>query len=174
MPKKCIYNNTCVILQNDYLERESISPNNLEKPTDLITSDSNIQTGLSNICDVENISEHEKTKPRILLVDDEKDIAEVFRSGLSLKGFQVDAFNDPQKLLDNFEACRYDVMITDVRMPCINGLELYEKIKKLDNKIKIYFLSACEIYENETNKVSPNSIIKKPVSIESLANLISS
>jgi len=119
--------------------------------------------------------EERKLKLRILLVDDDKDIAEMFRKGLALKGFQVEAFSDPQLLLEKFEPGEYDILITDLRMPGINGIELYEKIKKVDNKIKVFFLSAYEIYEKETIislELNPNSFIRKPISIENLSNLI--
>jgi two-component system, NtrC family, response regulator GlrR len=110
-----------------------------------------------------------------LLVDDDKDIAEMFRKGLALKGFQVEALTDPQLLLEKFEPGKHDILITDLRMPGINGIELYEKIIKMDNKIKVFFLSAYEIHEKETKislGLSPNSFIRKPISIENLANLI--
>jgi CheY-like chemotaxis protein len=177
MLSKCTYNNnsTYVILQDGYLERARHThktPDNLEEPTDHITSDSNIQTRASS--SIDNINEHDKTKPRILLVDDENDIAEAFRRGLMSKGFQVDAFNDPQKLLDNFEPGKYDVMITDIRMPGISGIELYKMIKKIDDKIKVFFVTAYEkVHEQESIlNLGRNSFITKPISIESLANII--
>jgi len=122
-----------------------------------------------------NSGNDQKIKPRILLIDDDKEIAEMFRMGLTMMGFQVEAFNDPKLLLEKFQPDKYDVLITDFVMPSINGIELYDRIKKLDSKIKVFFLSAYEIFDKETKKsleLSPNSFIRKPISIESLANLI--
>jgi two-component SAPR family response regulator len=129
---------------------------------------------VDKLSDVIDSGSEQNTKPRILLVDDDKDIAQIFNMGLRRLGFQIDAFYDSKSLLDRFVPGKYDILISDIRMPGMSGIELYEKIKKLDNKIKIYFLSAYEVYENETKKVNPDLIIKKPISIENLANLITS
>jgi two-component system catabolic regulation response regulator CreB/two-component system response regulator ChvI len=78
-------------------------------------------------------------KNRILLVDDEQDITFAFRIGLEDNGFIVDTFNDPQEALSNFKAGLYDLLLIDVKMPKMNGFELYRDIEKIDNKAKVCF-----------------------------------
>jgi CheY-like chemotaxis protein len=81
-------------------------------------------------------------KTRILLVDDEHDITFGLRIGLENNGFVVDAFNDPQEALSNFKAGLYDLSLIDVKMPKMNGFELYRELEKIDNKAKVCFITA--------------------------------
>jgi len=85
----------------------------------------------------------ERLKIRILVVDDEIDVIYIVKRILEEVGlFQVDAFADPTVALSFFKPNRYDLVILDIRMPNINGLELYKKIKAIDEKVKVCFLSA--------------------------------
>ena len=82
-------------------------------------------------------------KKRILVVDDEKDNAAIFRIALEdTELFAVDSFTDPVSALSNFKSDTYDLAILDIRMPKMNGYELYEKLKNIDDKIKVCFLTA--------------------------------
>jgi len=72
---------------------------------------------------------------RILLVDDEPDITSVTKRGLQSNGFEVDAFTDPAEALSNFKTAVYDLLLLDVKMPKINGFELYRRISKIDDSI---------------------------------------
>jgi DNA-binding response OmpR family regulator len=69
-------------------------------------------------------------KKKILLVDDEPDITSSLKIGLEDNGFAVDTFNDAVLALSNFKAGMYDLVLLDVKMPQINGFELYEKIRE--------------------------------------------
>ena len=114
--------------------------------------------------------------PRVLLVDDESDIVNVLKQGLKLKGFKVDAFTDPARALIEFKPDFYDFLITDIRMPEINGFELYRKIREIDRKIKVYFLTAFDIYEKEAESMFPSlnakRFIKKPIRYQDLAQTL--
>ena len=110
---------------------------------------------------------------RILLVDDDTDTVQVLRQGLELKGLQVDAYSSPQKALQSFKPDMYDLAIIDIKMPDMNGFQLYREIKKRDSAITACFLSAFEIHEDEFKKVFPSmgqvkAILKKPISINEL------
>ena len=85
---------------------------------------------------------------RILLVDDEPDVTISIKLGLETqeKGFVVDISNDPIEALANFKAESYDLLLLDIKIPQMNGFELYEKIRKIDNKIKVCFITAFEVY----------------------------
>jgi DNA-binding response OmpR family regulator len=109
---------------------------------------------------------------QIMVVDDEPDVAATIKMGLEGEGFIVDAFTDPQAALDHFKPDYYDLVITDIRMPDKNGFELYRELKKKDEKIKVAFMTAFEIYEGEFSKVFKNTEVKlffkKPVRLSEL------
>jgi DNA-binding response OmpR family regulator len=111
-------------------------------------------------------------KGRILLVDDERDINTVVKKGLERVGFKVRAFNNPLDALSNFEAGSYDVALLDIRMPSMNGFELYKKLREIDSKIKVCFITAFEMYEEEFKKLFPSyevrCFIKKPIKLTDL------
>lgn len=113
---------------------------------------------------------------RIAIVDDEPDITTVLKKGLEQNGFSVDSFNDPQVALSTFKPDFYDLMIIDIRMPRLNGFDLYRELKKRDNGVKVCFLTAFEIYYEEFRKMFPTvdvrSFVRKPVSISSLVSQI--
>ena len=113
-------------------------------------------------------------KNRILIVDDEDDINLLFKIVLEDNGFKVDTFNDPLVALQNFTAGSYDLLILDMLMPNMNGFELYEKIRMLDDKIKICFLTASGINHEEFRKraasiaTTENCFFIKPIENEEL------
>jgi len=115
---------------------------------------------------------------RIAIIDDEPDITTVLKKGLELHGFAVDVFNDPQLALANFRPGNHDLIIIDIRMPKINGFDLYRELKKRDGGIKVCFLTAFEIYYEEFKKMFPaidvRAFIRKPVSISSLVSQVNS
>ena len=107
-----------------------------------------------------------------MVVDDEPDVSTVLKSSLELNGFEVDAFNNPEDALTNFKPGVYDMIITDIKMPVMTGFDLYREIRKNDDKIKVAFMTAFEIYENEFHKlfkqIDVTCFIKKPVLISDL------
>jgi DNA-binding response OmpR family regulator len=117
-------------------------------------------------------------KKRILLVDDEHDITFAFSIGLEDNGFVVDAFNDPQEALSNFEAGLYDLLLIDIKMPKMNGFELYREIEKIDSKPKVCFITAFEVYYKSLRELFPtvkvDRYIKKPITTDDLVERIKS
>ena len=115
-------------------------------------------------------------KRRILTVDDEPDITRAFKMGLEDKGFKVDIFNDSEEALSNFRAGSYDLLLLDVKMPKMNGFELYEQIMKTDNKPKVCFITAYEVYYQSLREqfleVKIDCYIKKPIEIQDLVTRI--
>jgi DNA-binding response OmpR family regulator len=113
---------------------------------------------------------------RVAIVDDEPDITTVLKRGLENNGFVVDAFNDPQAALTRFKPGNYDMMIIDIRMPKLNGFDLYRELKKKDEHVKVCFLTAFEIYYEEFRKMFPTidvrAFVRKPVSIASLVSQV--
>ena len=95
---------------------------------------------------VENEKKQNDTKKRLLLVDDDVDITNSFSLALEDSGlFLVDAYNDPLLALSNYRPNSYDLLLLDINMPKMNGFELYDKIKVLDNKVKACFISANDV-----------------------------
>jgi DNA-binding response OmpR family regulator len=113
-----------------------------------------------------------KTKNRILIVDDEPDITESFGLALEDSGFEVDKYNDPAVALASFKSNVYGLLILDVKMPKIDGFELYNKIKKIDKKAKVFFISAFDIDHAEITKKYPGlkteNFLPKPIQIPEL------
>ncbi len=115
-------------------------------------------------------------KYKILVVDDEPDITSVIKKGLEKEGFEVQAFNNPTEALSHFKVGAFDLVLLDIRMQPMNGFALFKQLRKIDDKVKVCFITAFEIYYDEFRKVFPklrvNCFVRKPVRIEELANTI--
>jgi DNA-binding response OmpR family regulator len=118
----------------------------------------------------------------LLVVDDEPDITLAFSMGLEDSGFTVDAFNDPLSALESFkeEKKSYALALLDVNMPKMNGFELYKEIKKIDDKVKVCFVTAFDIQREEeddlkavgTSNDEKPAIIRKPITIDDLVKRV--
>ena len=92
-------------------------------------------------------------RSKILLVDDEPDIAMAFKLALQDAGYFVDTYLDPLIALSKFNSSCYDLIILDIKMPKLNGFELYAEMRKVDNKVKFCFITAGEMfYDKVRNK----------------------
>ena len=116
---------------------------------------------------------------RILFVDDEPDVTFAIKTGLeehSKEQFIVDIYNDPQEALSNYKPGIYDLLLIDVKMPKMNGFELYREIEKIDDKAKVCFITAFEVYYNSLRELFPTTevecFIKKPITTEDLVERI--
>ena len=92
---------------------------------------------------------------------------------LEYHGFKVDSFNDPQEALAKFEPGLYDLVILDIKMPKMDGFELYHEIKKKDSNAKVCFLTASELYYEEFRKkeyyaLDREMFIRKPIDNDEL------
>ncbi len=112
---------------------------------------------------------------RVLLVDDEPDLNLTLKITLEENGLKVNSFTDPLSALENYkeEAGMYDLLILDMKMPQMNGFELYRQIRKIDDKVKVCFLTAGEMdYEQFGKELFPalenNCYIQKPIENETL------
>jgi DNA-binding response OmpR family regulator len=119
------------------------------------------------------------TKRKLLLVDDEKDLTSLLFTILRKSGYEVVFFNDPLMALERFKPRYYDLMILDIRMPKMNGFELYRQIRRMDNRVKVCFLTAIgefKEYEQYRKEVYPKlgerHFITKPVSNRELIGRI--
>jgi DNA-binding response OmpR family regulator len=118
---------------------------------------------------------HLHRKKKILVVDDEPDLSILSSLVLEYNGFKVDTFTDPQEALSNYKPGYYDLVILDIKMPRIDGFQLYDEIKKKDQNAKICFLTASELYyeefrKREYNAIDKNLFLRKPIGNEELIN----
>jgi DNA-binding response OmpR family regulator len=114
-----------------------------------------------------------KERRRILAIDDEPDLTMLCKMALEYHGFKVDTFNDPQEALSSYKPGYYDLVILDIKMPKMDGFELYHEIKKKDPQAKICFLTASELYYEEFRKkeyhaIDKNLFLRKPIDNEEL------
>jgi DNA-binding response OmpR family regulator len=112
-------------------------------------------------------------KKRILVVDDESDLTLFYRMSLEYHGFEVETFNDPRKALSNFKTDYYNLIILDIKMPNMDGFELYTEIRKRDKKAKVCFLTASELYYKEFrmkeySALDKSLFIRKPIGNEDM------
>jgi two-component system, OmpR family, response regulator ChvI len=114
----------------------------------------------------------------IMLVDDDPDILLLFTEYLKSAGMIVDSFNDPEKALAHFtksNPSRYDLIITDIRMRHLNGLQLYSRFKDLDPNVRIIFVTALDMSDEITTvmpEVEPHQFITKPINRDSLISSV--
>jgi two-component system, OmpR family, response regulator ChvI len=113
-------------------------------------------------------------KGRILIVDDDPDITRSFGLALEDSGLfeKVERCNDPMLALSNFRPDMYDIALLDVKMPDLNGFELYDKIKKIDYKVRVCFITEHHIDYSALKEAFPllevEFLIPKSVAISDL------
>ena len=119
-----------------------------------------------------------ESKRKILAVDDDDpDITLTVKTGLEANGlFEVHAFNDPELALSSFKPGQYDLVLLDFKMPKMYGHELYDEMKKIDNKVKVCFLTATYLNYEDARKTFPSleieCFIQKPVEIKDLVRRV--
>ena len=111
-------------------------------------------------------------KTRILIVDDDQGTTLPFKMGLENQGFTVETFNDPKLALLHFRSNHYDLALIDVRMEGMNGFELVQELKKIDQNLKVCFITSFKAYYDSLIQEYPNMdhkcFIQKPISIDDL------
>jgi DNA-binding response OmpR family regulator len=121
--------------------------------------------------------QNSNSKRTILAVDDDSDITFTVKVGLEASGlFEVDTFNDPELALSSFRPGLYDLALLDMRMPKMYGHELYDKMKKIDDRLKVCFMTATyqnyEVLRAAFPTIEIECYIQKPVEIKDLVRRI--
>ena len=119
---------------------------------------------------------------KILVIDDEQDITFSLKTVLEENRYAcVDTFNDPIDVISKYNdqpGTMYDLLIIDILMPRMNGFELYEKIKKIDNNAKVCFISAYRIYFEALREMYPDyevdCFVNKPFENDDLLRKVTS
>jgi CheY-like chemotaxis protein len=118
--------------------------------------------------------DNNKKNKRILLIDDEPDVIYTTRKVLEINGFMVESYTDPTLALSNFRPGLYDLLLLDIKMPKINGFDLYQKMTEIDSDVKICFLTASELFYEEYRRLDAyprldkEYFIQKPIRSEEL------
>lgn len=117
--------------------------------------------------------EDKKRRKRIMVVDDEYDLTLFYRMSLEYYGFEVEKYNESKRALSNFKPDYYDLIILDIKMPDMDGFELFREIKERDPNAKACFLTASELYyrefrTKEYSKLDKELFIRKPIGNEEL------
>jgi two-component system response regulator ChvI len=109
------------------------------------------------------------SKPNVMLVDDEPDMVITYKSFLSAEGYKVETFTNSQEALRHFAQMNpsyYDLVVMDIRMPNLNGLQLYYRMKAINSSIRVLFVSALDAVEELVSilpDIKHNNILRKPV-----------
>ncbi|HEY7079663.1 MAG TPA: response regulator [Nitrososphaeraceae archaeon] len=113
---------------------------------------------------------------KILVVNDESDICLTLANVLEGERFVVHTFDDPLLALENFRKDSYDLLIIDIKMEKMNGLELYKEIKKIDNEVRVCFLTASKFnykaFKDVLSDLKENQFIHIPIHNEELIKII--
>jgi two-component system, OmpR family, response regulator ChvI len=116
--------------------------------------------------------------PKILLIDDEIDDLFVLQNFLTLAGFEVETFSSSREALRHYietEPSTYDLIISDIRMPELNGFQLYSKLRAVKHDVKILFSTCLEIAEEMLTllpDLKPEQLIQKPVEKEKFIEIV--
>src|SRR5919198_5939216 len=119
-----------------------------------------------------------RTNKSILAVDDELDIVNLIKRSLDMNGFKVCTFTDALAALEHFKSNSryYDIVISDIRMPGMNGYEFIKHVKNISPKVKAVLMSAFEINNNEFYNLLPDikidAFLQKPFSTQQLNDTI--
>lgn len=123
----------------------------------------------------------QKHSTNILVIDDEPDTLYTYESFLSDEGYNVKTFSDPREALEHFfqlpDPSHYKLALLDIRMPKLNGLQLFQKMKALSPKIKIMFCSALDVAQEVTSvlpDIDHEHFMRKPVEREHFITKINS
>ena len=119
-----------------------------------------------------------KNNRYILAVDDEPDIVRFIEQALSRQGLKVSTFTDPSMALEHLNTNNKDcgLILSDIRMPGMNGYELIRKAKEIDKQVKVALMTAFEIQDKEFHNLLPDikvdGFLQKPFSIQQLNDVI--
>ena len=126
----------------------------------------------------EKITNNTAFSKTVLIIDDDPDVTTVFGLGLQDEGFDVYTYNDPLEALSQFRPNFYDLLLIDINMPKMNGIDLSIRILELDTNVKICFVTAGDANIEVLRELYPTRsigcYIKKPITIENLVRRIKS
>ncbi|MEO9319584.1 MAG: response regulator [Nitrososphaera sp.] len=115
---------------------------------------------------------------KLMVVDDEKDIVDLVAKHLKKNGFDAIGFTDPLAALEDYKAhaSKYALVITDIRMPGMNGFELAATMQKINPSVKVIIMTAIEVLMHEARVHLPviiyDDIIRKPAKLPQICSRV--
>ena len=110
---------------------------------------------------------------KIMVVDDDPDITSLYRAAFEEEeGLEINTYNDPREALSDFKPGYYDILLIDVKMPHMDGFDLYKELKKIDPNIKVCFITGFEVNYRALQEIFPElaqeCYISKPTTMKEL------
>jgi DNA-binding response OmpR family regulator len=125
-----------------------------------------------------NMRLNSSERKKILFIDDDSDITTISKTALERNGFEVQTSESSLSVLENFKPGSYDLLLIDIKMREMDGFELYDKLRKMDNNINVCFITAATEYYDKFKERYPwlhkECFITKPIRLENLVNTINS
>jgi DNA-binding response OmpR family regulator len=118
----------------------------------------------------------QQQQKRIMIIDDDPDTTFTLRTVLEQNGFKTDSYTNPVLAYENFREGLYDLILLDIKLQVVDGFLLYQKIRKIDSKVKICFLTATEYFHEEIrkehgfNEFNQEFFLRKPIEMKDLLN----
>jgi CheY-like chemotaxis protein len=157
-----------ILVQNEWLYSPSSTTKKIENKTETSAA----------VIEKQQQQQQQKELPlKIMLVEDEADVLLTYKSFLDSESYNVEAFRNPYDALHSFiekNGHYYDLIIIDIRMPGINGLQLYRQLKAIDDSVKVLFISALDAAEAVSilDDVDLSNLVRKPISKEDLVKKV--
>jgi DNA-binding NtrC family response regulator len=113
-------------------------------------------------------------RQKIMIIDDEMDITNLFKETLINAGYPVEGYNDPIKALEECKTNheQYILIISDVRMPKMSGIELVKQVSKIDNDIKVILMTAFDVTGEELKEIKIQKFLNKPIYLKKLVDIV--
>ena len=110
----------------------------------------------------------------VMLVDDEIDIIALFTEVLKMNGINARPFTNPEEALKDFEQnhASYNLVISDVRMTPISGVEFIKRLREIDSSVKVILMTAFEIEGNELREIHTDEFFNKPIKMNDLVQIV--
>jgi DNA-binding response OmpR family regulator len=117
-------------------------------------------------------------RPLVMVVDDEEELVELYSRFIELSGLDCEYFTDPKEALDNFSLNyhRYSLVITDLRMPSLGGIDFAKRIREYNKSVKILLITNFLIESNldydEVKQAGIDMVFEKPFHFKDLRLII--
>lgn len=110
----------------------------------------------------------------VMLVDDEIDIVGLFTEILQLNGINVRPFTNAEEALREFDQNHsyYKLVISDVRMSPLSGIEFIKKLREIDANIKVILMTAFEIEGSQLREMNTDEFFNKPIGMKNLVQIV--
>ncbi len=112
-----------------------------------------------------------------MIIDDDVDITNLFKIFLECNGYNIDAYTNPKEGIQNIRKNSHDLIILDLKMPKMDGMTLYRKIKEIDDTVVVCLITADKNYIQELQKDIldvEKTVIYKPILLRDLKNKVDS